>query len=94
VIRRLRPGAANGTMVPMRGPYTPLQGQFLAFIYYYTKVNRQPPAEADMAAYFGRSPASVHDMLVRLEQMELVKRPTKPRSIRLLIERCELPDLL
>ena len=29
--------------------YTPKQGQYLAFIYYYTKINGQPPAEHDMA---------------------------------------------
>jgi hypothetical protein len=28
--------------------YTPLQGQYLAFIYAYSTVNRRPPAEADM----------------------------------------------
>jgi len=27
--------------------YTPRQGQFLAFIYYYTKLNGVPPAEAE-----------------------------------------------
>jgi hypothetical protein len=26
---------------------SPKQGQYLAFIYYYTKLNRQAPAEAD-----------------------------------------------
>ena len=30
-------------------PYTPRQGQFLAFIYYYTKIHKCPPAEADIA---------------------------------------------
>lgn len=36
--------------------YTPRQGQFLAFIYYYTKLNGVPPAEADMQRYFRVSP--------------------------------------
>ena len=32
-----------------QGPtYTPKQGQYLAFIYYYTKLNGVPPAERDM----------------------------------------------
>ena len=39
---------------------TPKQGQYLAFLYYYTKVNRHAPAEADMQAYFGVTPPSVH----------------------------------
>jgi len=28
--------------------YTPLQGQYLAFIYAYSTLHRRPPAEADM----------------------------------------------
>jgi hypothetical protein len=32
--------------------YTPLQGQYLAFIYAYTTLHRRPPAEADMQAFF------------------------------------------
>jgi hypothetical protein len=36
----------------MPGDYTPRQGQYLAFIYYYTKLNGQPPAETDMQRYF------------------------------------------
>jgi hypothetical protein len=31
-------------------PFTEKQGQYLAFIYAYTKLNRRPPAEADMQA--------------------------------------------
>ena len=33
--------------------YAPLQGQYLAFIYAYSTLNRRPPAEADMQAFFG-----------------------------------------
>jgi len=40
--------------------HTDKQGQYLAFIYYYTKVNGQPPAEADMQRYFRVTPPSVH----------------------------------
>ena len=32
--------------------YTEKQGQYLAFIYYYTRVNGRPPAETDMQRYF------------------------------------------
>ena len=32
--------------------YTEKQGQYLAFIYNYTKINSRPPAEADMQRYF------------------------------------------
>ena len=75
-------------------PYTPRQGQFLAFIYYYTKIHRCPPAEVDMAAYFGVSPPSVHQMVLTLEKSRLIDRtPGQSRSIRVLLPRQELPDL-
>jgi len=31
--------------------FTHKQGQYLAFIYYYTKIHRVPPAEAEMQRY-------------------------------------------
>ena len=70
------------------------QGQVLAFIYYYTKVNRRPPAEADIAAYFGTTWPSAHQMIVRLENNGFVSRtPGMARSIRVLLEVSELPAL-
>jgi repressor LexA len=38
---------------------TPRQGQYLAFIYYYTKLDGRPPAEADLARYFKVSPPAI-----------------------------------
>ena len=74
--------------------YTPRQGQFLAFIYYYTKVNGRPPAERDIERYFKTSPPAVHQMILTLEARGLIERtPGEARSIRLLIPRDELPDL-
>jgi repressor LexA len=74
--------------------YTPRQGQFLAFIYYYTKMNGRPPAEADMQRYFEVSPPSVHQMVVTLEKRGYIARvPGQGRSIRLLLPRDKLPDL-
>jgi repressor LexA len=78
----------------MAGDYTRRQGQFLAFIYYYTKVNGRPPAEADMQRYFQVSPPSVHQMVVTLERRGFIARvPGQGRSIRLLLPRDKLPDL-
>lgn len=75
-------------------PFTQKQGQYLAFIYYYSKVNGQPPAEADMQRYFRVSPPSVHQMILTLEANGLIERfPGQGRSIRLLLERKDLPDL-
>lgn len=78
----------------MAGDYTRRQGQFLAFIYYYTKVNGRPPAEADMERYFQVSPPSVHQMVVTLEKRGYIVRvPGQGRSMRLLLPREKLPDL-
>jgi repressor LexA len=74
--------------------FTAKQGQYLAFIYYYTKIHRLPPAEADLEQYFQVSAPSIHDMTLRLEKLGLIERtPGKGRSIKLLIPRSELPDL-
>jgi Mn-dependent DtxR family transcriptional regulator len=75
--------------------YTATQGQYLAFIYYYTKLHGVPPAEADMQRYFKVSPPSVHNMIVTLEMRQLIKRtPGASRSIQLLLGRDQLPDLV
>ena len=74
--------------------WTDRQAQYLAFIYDYTKVNRQPPAETDIARFFGLAPPSVHRMIVELEQRGLIARtPGASRSIRVLIPRSDLPEL-
>ena len=49
-------------------PFTQKQGQYLAFIYAYTQLNRRPPAEIDMQRYFQVSPPSVHQMVLTLER--------------------------
>ena len=78
----------------MASDYTRWQGQFLAFIYYYTKLNGRPPAEADMQRYFQVSPPTVHQMVVTLERRGFIARvPGQGRSIRLLLPRDKLPDL-
>jgi len=75
-------------------PFTNKQGQYLAFIYYYSKVNGQPPAEADMQRYFRVSPPSVHQMVLTLEANGFIERtPGQGRSIQLLLAREDLPDL-
>ena len=78
----------------MKKKYTSKQGQYLAFIYYYTKINGQAPAEADMQRYFKVSPPSVHQMVLTLEKNKLIKRtPGVARSIQLLVSAEELPFL-
>ena len=75
--------------------YTERQGQYLAFIYYYTKLNGRPPAEADIQRYFGVAPPTVHQMILTLEREEFISRePGRSRTIRLLLPRDQLPDLI
>lgn len=74
--------------------YTELQGQYLAFIHAYSKINRRAPAEADMQRFFAVTPPSVHRMVVELEKRGLIRRePGQPRSIELLVPAAELPPL-
>ena len=74
--------------------YTQKQGQYLAFIYSYTRIHRRAPAEAEMQQYFRVSPPSVHQMVLTLEARGFIERtPGQARSIRLLIPSEELPDL-
>ena len=74
--------------------YTEKQGQYLAFIYYYTKVNGRPPAETDMQRYFGTTPPTVHQMILTLERKGLISRePGKARSIKVLLTPAQLPYL-
>ena len=74
--------------------FTAKQGQYLAFIYWYTKLNRQPPSEKDMQLYFEVTAPSVHQMVLTLEKKGFIRRqPGKARSIQLLISRRDLPEL-
>jgi len=50
---------------PTTPPFTDKQGQYLAFIYAYNRIFRQPPAEADMQRHFQVSPPSVHQMVLK-----------------------------
>jgi DNA-binding MarR family transcriptional regulator len=75
--------------------FTPKQGQYLAFIDAYARLNRRPPAEADMQRYFGVTPPSVHQMVLTLERAGLIRRrPGVPRSIEVLVLPEDLPVLL
>jgi Mn-dependent DtxR family transcriptional regulator len=74
--------------------FTPLQGQYLAFIYAYSCIFRRPPAEADMQRHFRVTPPSVHQMVMTLEKLGLITRqPGTPRSIKLLVPPEALPIL-
>jgi Mn-dependent DtxR family transcriptional regulator len=75
--------------------FTPKQGQYLAFIHFYTRLHRRPPAETDMQQYFRVSPPSVHQMVLTLERRGFIRRqPRTARSIELLVDPKLLPELL
>ncbi len=74
--------------------FTPKQGQYLAFIDAYTRVNRRPPAEADIQRHFGVTPPSVHQMILTLERAGFIRRqPGVARSIEVLVPPQDLPVL-
>lgn len=78
----------------MKSRYTYKQGQYLAFIYYYTKIHGAAPAEADIQRYFKVSPPTVHQMITTLGREGLIdKVPGQARTIRVLLSREEIPDL-
>jgi repressor LexA len=54
--------------------YTAKQGQYLAYIFYYTKIHGVAPAEADMQNYFKVSPPSIHQMVLALEANGFIER--------------------
>jgi DNA-binding MarR family transcriptional regulator len=75
-------------------PFTAKQGQYLAFIYYYTKIHGAAPAEADFRRFFRVTPPVVHQMIKTLHARGFIDRePGKARSIELRLTRAQLPDL-
>jgi DNA-binding MarR family transcriptional regulator len=71
----------NQTGDAARPVFTPLQGQYLAFIHAYTLVNGRPPAEHEMMRFFQVTPPTVHRMVVMLEQAGLISRqPGTPEA--------------
>lgn len=84
--------ASNENVTPHR--YTKTQGRYLAFIYYYSKIHGQPPAEADIRRFMKVSPPAVHQMVLTLEKRGLIERvPGQARTIRVLLPPEELPSL-
>ena len=74
---------------------TARQRQYLAFIYYYSKIHLCSPSEADMQRYFRVSPPVVPQMVLSLEKLGFIERtPGQGRSVRLLVPRDQLPDLM
>ena len=74
--------------------YTEKQGQYLAFIFYYTKLNGVAPAQIDFQRYFSVTPPTVHQMILQLEKKGFISRKQNtPRSLKLIIPEEQLPRL-
>jgi Mn-dependent DtxR family transcriptional regulator len=74
--------------------FTEKQGQYLAFIYTYALVNRRPPTQTDIQAFFGVTPPSVHNMVLELERRGLLRRiPRQARSLTVLVDPDDLPRI-
>jgi Mn-dependent DtxR family transcriptional regulator len=74
--------------------WTETQGQYLAFIYNYSVIHGEPPAEADMQHFFRVTPPTVHQMGLKLEELGFISRePGKARTIQVLVAPEELPIL-
>jgi|LakMenEpi13Jun11_1017343.scaffolds.fasta_scaffold01727_1 DNA-binding MarR family transcriptional regulator len=75
-------------------PWTQRQGQYLAFIYAYTVLHGQAPAERDVQRFFRCTAPSVHSMLKTLERLDFIRRqPGLARSTQLLVPPEQLPVL-
>lgn len=75
--------------------FTAKQGQYLAFIYAYTRLHRRPPSEADIQHYFQVTPPAVHQMVLMLERGGWIRRtPRAARSIVVLLDPAVLPPLI
>ena len=84
----------SGACTQQSQRFTEKQGQYLAFIYAYSRIFRQPPAEADMQRYFRVTPPFVHQMVLTLERTGLIRRnPGVARSIEILVDPEDLPVL-
>jgi hypothetical protein len=74
--------------------FTRRQGQVLAYIHLYWKLNRRGPSEAEMARYFAVTPATAHGMVVTLSKGGWIAREAgAARTIRVLVGAAELPEL-
>jgi DNA-binding MarR family transcriptional regulator len=86
--------SAPTSIGPSAPVFTEKQAQYLAFIYAYTRVNGEPPAEADIQRYFAVTPPTAHQMILTLERDGWISRtPRAARSIQVLVDPERLPVL-
>ena len=92
-LRCINNESANKTNT-MVAKITERQGQYLSFISQYMKVNGRSPAESDIQRYFGVSPPTVHQMVIKLESLGVITRqPGVARSIQIIVSSDDIPEL-
>lgn len=73
---------------------TGIQGQYLAYIHYYTVVHRRPPSENEIANFLWVRGPSAHRMIIHLEEHGYLSRiPGQPRTLKVMLSRESIPDL-
>ncbi len=65
----------------MSDAFTPKQGQYLAFIYNYVAMHGRAPAEADLQRFFGTTPPTTHQMIIKLEEKGAHQPNTGPSEV-------------
>jgi Mn-dependent DtxR family transcriptional regulator len=91
--KRIEPEQRRVATIEGFRSFTAKRGQYLAFIYYYTKIHGMPPAEADFQRFFRVTPPVVHQMIKTLQAHGFIDRePGKARSIKLRLTRAQSPD--
>jgi LexA DNA binding domain len=85
---------ATSSAPPESRNFTKKQGQYLSFIYHYSKIHRRAPSESDIQQYFQVSAPSIHNMILTLDRAGLIERtPGEARSIKVLVPPDRLPPL-
>ena len=80
--------------VRMAKRFTAKQGQYLAFICNYSVILGRAHSEANMQRFFGTSPPTIHQMVLKLAELHLIRRKVgEARSIESVIDPDEIPRL-
>jgi SOS-response transcriptional repressor LexA len=75
-------------------PFTPRQGEYLAFIHGFTVRRGVAPSFEEIGSHFGTTPPSVNSMIKMLDKRGLLSRvPGAARSLRVTIPPSVLPGL-
>ncbi|HEX4608305.1 MAG TPA: helix-turn-helix domain-containing protein [Urbifossiella sp.] len=97
----VKPGAGKGESraraksdATPKAAFTDRQGQFLAVLHLYRRLHRRSPAEGDLCRFFDVTPPTVHNTIIKLEELGLITRePGVARSVRVTVPVDQIPPL-